>query len=100
MTVGAVWAYLNRERLEAIPLSITLTNFALATAVAIPASIILQFCLVTATSLTLTTVFAWSLLLVAMAVPYVFSGIVVSLALTRSPFPRGQVYGVDLLGPP
>jgi spermidine synthase len=98
MTVGAVWAYLNRERLEAIPLSITLTNFALATAVAIPASIILQFCLVTATSLTLTTVFAWGLLLVAMAVPYVFSGIVVSLALTRSPFPRGQVYGVDLLG--
>jgi hypothetical protein len=33
-----------------------------------------------------------------MAVPYVFAGVVVSLALTRSPFPTGQVYGVDLLG--
>ena len=33
-----------------------------------------------------------------MAVPYVFSGVVVSLALTRSPFPTGQVYGVDLIG--
>ncbi len=41
---------------------------------------------------------SWGLLLTAMAVPYVFSGVVVSLALTRSPFPRGQVYGVDLLG--
>jgi len=34
----------------------------------------------------------------AMAVPYVFAGVVVSLALTRSPFPVSQVYGVDLLG--
>jgi hypothetical protein len=57
-----------------------------------------QFCLITITSLSLTTVISWSLLLIFMAVPYVFSGIVVSLALTRSPFPTGQVYGVDLMG--
>jgi spermidine synthase len=98
MTAGAVWVYLRRDRLASIPLSVTLTNFSLATAVSIPASIILQFCLVTGTTPTLSTVFAWSLLLIAMAIPYVFSGIVVSLALTRSPFPTGQVYGVDLLG--
>jgi hypothetical protein len=29
---------------------------------------------------------------------HVFAGVVVSLALTRGPFPTGQVYGVDLLG--
>ncbi len=98
MTVGAVWVYLHRERLEAVPLSITLTNFALATAVAMPASIMVQFCLVTAPSISFTTVVAWSLVLTSMAIPYVFSGIVVSLALTRSPFPTGQVYGVDLMG--
>jgi spermidine synthase len=98
MTVGAVWAYLHRDRLAAIPLSVTLTNFSLATAISIPASIILQFSLITSTTPTLSTVFAWSLLLFAMAIPYVFSGVVVSLALTRSPFPTGQVYGVDLLG--
>ena len=34
----------------------------------------------------------------AMTVPYVFAGITVSLALTRSPFPVSLVYGVDLLG--
>ena len=33
-----------------------------------------------------------------MCAPYVFAGITVSLALTRSPFPVGLVYAVDLLG--
>src|SRR5882762_3113095 len=98
MTVGAVWVYLRRERFEAVPLPVTLSDFALATALAMPASVMVQFCLVTPVSLSLTTVVSWSLLLIAMAAPYVFSGVVVSLALTRSPFPTGLVYGVDLLG--
>ena len=98
MTAGAVWAYLHRERVESAPLSVTLTNFTLATAIAMPASIIVQFCLITTISLSLTTVFSWGILMVAMAVPYFFSGVVVSLALTRSPFPAGQVYGMDLVG--
>src|SRR5262249_46043810 len=41
---------------------------------------------------------SWSLLLTAMAIPYVFAGVAVSLALTRSPFEVNQVYGVDLIG--
>ena len=98
MTVGAVWVYLRRERFQSAPLPVTLSNFALATALAMPASLSVQFCLITTLSLSLTTVISWSLLLTAMAVPYIFSGVVVSLALTRSPFPTGQVYGVDLLG--
>src|SRR6516165_932052 len=98
MTVGAVWVYLWRERFQQSSLAVTLSNFALATALAMPASVTVQFCLVTPISLSLTTVVSWSLLLIAMAVPYVFSGVVVSLALTGSPFPTGLVYGVDLLG--
>jgi hypothetical protein len=98
MTVGAVWTYLRPERFETAPLPVTLSNFALATALTMPGSLAVQFCLVTPLSLSLTTVVSWSLLLTAMAVPYVFSGVVVSLALTRSPFPTGQVYGVDLFG--
>ena len=98
MTVGAVWVYLQRERFQAAPLPMTLTNYALLTAVAMPASMILQFCLITSPTISLTTVISWVLLLTLMAVPYIFAGIVVSLALTRSPFPTGQVYGVDLLG--
>jgi hypothetical protein len=98
LTVGAVWVYLWRERFQQSSLAVTLSNFALATALAMPTSVTVQFCLVTPVSLSLTTVVSWSLLLIAMAVPYVFSGVVVSLALTRSPFPTGLVYGVDLLG--
>jgi hypothetical protein len=98
MTVGAVWVYLWRERFQAAPLPVTLSNFALLTALAMPASVVLQFCLIMSTAASLTMVIAWTLLLSVMAAPYVFSGVVVSLALTRSPFPTGQVYGVDLLG--
>jgi hypothetical protein len=98
MTVGAVSVYLWRERFQAVVLPVTLSNFALLTALAMPASVAVQYCLITVTPLSLTTVVSWSLLLAAMAVPYIFSGVVVSLALTRSPFPTGQVYGVDLVG--
>jgi archaellum biogenesis protein FlaJ (TadC family) len=83
MTVGAVWVYLWRERLQAAPLPETLSNFALMGAVAMPASVIFQFCVVNSVTFSATTLIAWALLLVVMAVPYVFSGVVVSLALTR-----------------
>jgi hypothetical protein len=49
-------------------------------------------------SSSVTAIWTWAELAVCMAVPFFFSGIVVSLALTRSPFRIGQVYGVDLLG--
>src|SRR5580698_408182 len=98
MTIGAVLVYLKRDYFERTSLPITLSNFALLTAVAMPASVALQFSLLIDTPVALTTVLSWTLLLAVMAVPYIFSGVVVSLALTRSPFPTGQVYGVDLLG--
>jgi hypothetical protein len=98
MTVGAVWVYLWRERFLPDQLPITLSRFALFTALAMPASVVVQFCLITSPAMNLTTVVAWALLLTAMGLPYVFAGVVVSLSLTRSPFPTGQVYGVDLLG--
>ncbi|MGA3079764.1 MAG: hypothetical protein ABSD44_00110 [Terracidiphilus sp.] len=98
MTAGAVWVYLWRERFRTEQLPATLSNFALLAALAMPASMVLVFCLITSPALSLTTVVSWALLLACMAAPYVFAGVAVSLALTRSPFPIGQVYGVDLLG--
>src|SRR6266481_385187 len=47
MTIGAVWVYLWRERFRQSSLAVTLANFALATALAMPASVMVQFCLVT-----------------------------------------------------
>src|SRR3954470_19771315 len=63
-----------------------------------PASVLIQFCLITSLLPSLTSVLSWTLLMGAMTLPYVFAGITVSLALTRSPFPVSLVYGVDLLG--
>ncbi len=98
MTVGAVWVYLRQDRFLPEQLPATLSKFALLTALAMPASMVLQFCLVTSPALSLITVVSWGMLLALMAMPYVFAGVALCLALTRSPFPIGQVYGVDLLG--
>lgn len=98
MTAGAVWVYLRRDRFESAPLAMTLAKYSMLTAVAMPASAIVQMSLVITQEPSLLMVTVWALLLSIMAVPYVFSGVVVSLALTRSPYPAGQVYGVDLVG--
>jgi hypothetical protein len=98
MTIGAVLVYLQRDRFRPDRLASDLAKYSLATAVSTAASMMVQFSLVTSVALTVQTIFAWGLLLAAMALPYVFAGVVVSLALTRSPFPVSQVYGMDLLG--
>lgn len=98
MTAGGVWVYLNRARLTPEKLSTLLADTSLLTAIAMPLSIMVQFCLVTNLMPVVTVIFAWTLLMAAMTIPYVFAGITVSLALTRSPFPINLVYGVDLLG--
>ena len=98
MTVGAVYVYLKHDRSSSDNLASLLATHSLACAVSIPASLAVQFSLVTSLSLSATTLISWMLLTAAMAAPYVFAGIVISLGLTRSPFPVSLVYGVDLLG--
>jgi spermidine synthase len=98
MTAGAVWVYLKQTRLTPDRLSMTLSDSALLTAVAMPLAVMVQFSLITTLTPSVVSLFAGILLMMAMTMPYVFAGITVSLALTRSPFPVSQVYGVDLLG--
>lgn len=98
MTVGAVWVYLKQSTLTEQALAQKLSQFSLYSALSMPASLLVQFSLITAVEPVATTFVTWGLLLSAMATPYVFAGVVVSLALTRSPFPINQVYGVDMLG--
>jgi hypothetical protein len=98
MTIGAVWVYLKRREFAPERLSVAVSDAALMAAIAIPASLVVQFCLITKLLPTVASAAAWSLLMAAMTMPYIFAGIAVTLALTRSPFPVSQVYGVDLLG--
>ena len=98
MTAGAVWVYLKRAHLTPQKLSTLLADTSLLTAVAMPASVMLQFCLITAFAPTVSSIVSWSLLMAAMTLPYILAGITVSIALTRSPFQVSLVYGIDLLG--
>jgi hypothetical protein len=98
MTAGAVWVYLRRDRVSAENLATWLSDSALLTALSMPASAAVQFSLITSLAPSLASLVSVALLMGVMAAPYVFAGITVSLALTRSPFPVGLVYAVDLLG--
>ena len=98
LTAGAVWVYLRRARFTEKTLSYDLAYFsglfALATAICLGVQMTLAPVITTA----MTTVWIWTELAICLSIPFFFSGVVLSLALTRSPFPVGRVYGVDLLG--
>lgn len=97
LTVGAVWVHYHQKR-YALSLSCYLAYFSTAFGVSMVLSLVGQLLLPVTVSLSLTCVLAWLLLAVCLALPYVFSGITVSLALTQSPFPVSRVYGVDMVG--
>ena len=72
----------------AFSIAVVLSTFSLITTV-IPAGM--------ANTLVMTAL-AWLKLILILLPPYIFGGMAISLALTRSRWPVGLVYGVDLLG--
>src|SRR5918996_9570 len=98
LTVGAVWVYLRRDRFTERTLSYDLSYFSTAFALSTLFCLIVQMSLTPIVSRSLTSLLTWAELAICLAIPFFFSGIAVSLALTRSPFPVGRVYGADLLG--
>ncbi|MEQ9640331.1 MAG: hypothetical protein RIM84_09955 [Alphaproteobacteria bacterium] len=98
LSAGAVWVYLRRARYTERTLSHDLAHYATAFAVTMAAALALQMTLAPVTRPTMTAVLVWSQIAALLSLPYFFAGVVVSLALTRSPFPVGRVYGVDLAG--
>jgi hypothetical protein len=98
LTAGAVFVYLRKERFRPERLSYDLTVATLAFALTTDLAILVQFTLVTGSPPSLTSLIAWMEFALCLALPFFFSGVVVSLALTRSPYPIGKVYGADLIG--
>jgi hypothetical protein len=98
LTAGAVFVYLRKERFRPERLSYDLAVATLAFAISTDLALLVQLTLVTGASLSLTSLVAWTELAICLAFPFFFSGIVVSLALTRSPYSIGKVYGTDLIG--
>ena len=75
-------------------LSVASLAFALATVVAL----LFQLTIVTSVPASVMAFVVWVQFAVALSLPFFFAGVAVSLALTRSPYPVGVVYGVDLCG--
>ena len=98
LTAGAVWVYLRPERYRADQLSYHLSTASLSFALATILALLVQLTIVTSLPASVMALVVWAEFAVALALPFFFSGIVVSLALTRSPYPVGVVYGIDLLG--
>jgi hypothetical protein len=98
LTAGAVWLYARRDRFTERTLSYDLAYYATAFAVTVALGLVVQMSIVPIIGRSMTALMTWAELALCVAVPFFFSGIVVSLALTRSPFPIGRVYGVDLVG--
>jgi hypothetical protein len=101
LTAGAIWVYVRGERFTRETLSDDLTYYSSLFALSIAACFALQLSLALlspGTNTSLASLSSWLYLAICIAVPFFFSGVAVSLALTRSPYPIGIVYGVDLIG--
>src|SRR5687768_3731265 len=90
LTVGAVWVYLRRDRFTEQTLSYDLSYFSTAFALSTLFCLIAQMSLTPIVSRSLTSILTWAQLAICLSIPFFFSGIAVSLALTRSPFPRSE----------
>lgn len=98
ISAGAVWVYLRGERFSSKTLQQDLAHYTTLFAVGIFTCLIVQITLVPVTVKSLVWVIVWLEIAITIAIPFFFSGVVVSLALTRSEFPISRVYGVDLAG--
>ena len=98
LTAGAVWVYSKGERFTAETLSHDLSYFTAAFALATALSLTVQMTLAPELQGSATFLVVWAEFAICIALPFFFSGVIISLALTRSPYPIGRVYGVDLVG--
>jgi hypothetical protein len=69
MTVGAVWIYTSPEQFQSTDFIRNLRKFSFFAALSIPASMVVQFSLVTVVTPSFVTLVAWALLLATMAAP-------------------------------
>jgi hypothetical protein len=98
ITAGAVWVYQRRDRFTTQTLAGDLTYFSSLLAVVTALCVALQTTLPLVRAQSVAGMFAWLALIACLALPFFLSGIIVSLALTRSPLRIGKVYAVDMAG--
>lgn len=98
MTAGALLVYFKLDRITAENVAGFLSRLSTAFALTIFFCFALQLASPMPFVRIATLAVMWVKMLFLLAAPFVVGGIIVSLALTRSPFPIGLTYGVDLFG--
>lgn len=98
MTAGALSIQLRPDWFTEGQIRRRLAQSAIATAVAMPLSLVTMLAIPVDVSLALQTVFTFVLFSAVISVPFFFSGVAVCISLTRSPFAMGRVYFTDLAG--
>lgn len=98
MSAGAVRVYLGGAQFEGEGAARELARYALFLTLSIPVCHLIGLCIPLHQELTATTIVAFVLVTLTLAIPFYLSGVVVAIALTRIPGPSGLVYAVDLGG--
>ncbi len=98
MTAGALVVQLKPAFFEQALHERRVRQGALAMALVLPLGLVGMLAVPLALSRSMEMVFSFSLFTVFAGLPFFFSGVVVCLALTRSPLPIGKLYLADLFG--
>ena len=98
MTGGAVWVYLQGKRFDGANLARDLSLYASCFALTTAVSLMIQVTLAPVTAFSLAMPIVFMEMAIVTATPFFFSGVAVTLALTRGPFPVGLTYAADLAG--
>jgi hypothetical protein len=98
MTAGALSVQLCADWFTAGVIRRRLAHSTMATAIAMPVSLVVMLAIPVDVSWALQTVFTFMLFSAVISVPFFFSGVAVCISLTRSPFAMGRVYFTDLAG--
>jgi len=98
MTAGALAVQLRPDWFRPSDISTRLSQAAFSMAGSMPITLVIMLAVPLDISLAVETLFSFLLFSAIIAVPFFFSGVVVCLSLTRTPFPIGRTYFADLAG--
>ncbi len=100
MAAGALWVYLqpNRFTIEKAYRSLFVYSIAFAVSAVLCHLIVINVSLSILDGWNLLSVFKMALITLSVAIPFWFSGVVITVALTQVPGRSGLIYAVDLIG--
>ena len=98
MTAGALMVHLRPDLFSDAQIPQRLVQVSMAMAISLPISLLTMLAVPVDISLSLQTVYSFLLFTSVISVPFFFSGIAICVSLTKTPYPIGIVYCVDLTG--